>query len=107
MTRGGSTDNVAGVVSKPIKREKPEACKWSSKEVLEWMEKKEISPYLINKLKKDMCDGELLFHLFNDYIKKENIFLQILNESNNNLNLFDLVRFTFELQKLFETAVEL
>jgi hypothetical protein len=81
----------------------PIAVKWSSNEVLNWMNEKSISPYLIKKLK--VCDGELLFHLFNDYNTMPNFFYQqFLNESNsNNLDYIDLARFTLELKKLFQS----
>jgi len=81
----------------------PMAVKWSSNEVLNWMNEKKISPYLIKKLK--ACDGELLFHLYNDYNTMPKFFYQqFLNESNNNnLDYLDLVRFTLELKKLFRS----
>lgn len=86
-----------------LKANEPAAVKWSSNEVLNWMNEKKISPYLIKKL--EVFNGELLFHLFNDYNTMPKFFYQqFLNESNNVLNYVDLVRFTFELKKLFQLS---
>ncbi len=80
----------------------PIAAKWSSNDVLNWMNEKTISTYLIKKLKE--CDGKLLFHLYNDYNTMPQFFYQqFLNESNNNLDYIDLARFTLELKILFSS----
>ena len=96
-------NNSTTLKHKILKANEPAAVKWSSNEVLNWMNEKKISPYLIKKL--EVFNGELLFHLFNDYNTMPKFFYQqFLNESNNVLNYVDLVRFTFELKKLFQLS---
>ncbi len=78
----------------------PIAASWSQTQVLDWMNEKKFSIYLNQKL--DTYNGELLFHLFNIYNKNPEFFYQqISKESNDNVNFFDIVKFTFELEKLF------
>ncbi len=103
-TSSSSNNNNNNVVSKiSMKTEKPKACAWTSKEVLNWMKEKKLSKYLISKHEKEECTGEFLFHLFTDYKNVPQFFYeQLLNESNNNLNYYDLVKFTLELKNLFE-----
>jgi len=98
-----NNNNNGTTLKHSIKANEPAAVKWSSNEVLNWMNEKKISPYLIKKL--EVFNGELLFHLFNDYNTMPKFFYQqFLNESNNVLNYIDLVRFTFELKKLFQSS---
>ena len=48
-------------------------------------------------------NGEILNHLFNFYKKSPEFFYEkILSEANGKLDLFDLIQFTFELEKLFD-----
>jgi hypothetical protein len=83
-----------------INKKFPIAASWSQSQVLDWMNEKKFSIYLNQKL--DTYNGELLFHLFNIYNKNPEFFYQqISKESNDNVNFFDIVKFTFELEKLF------
>jgi hypothetical protein len=103
-TSSSSNINENPIVSKiSIKTEKPKACAWTSKEILNWMREKKLAKYLISKHEKEESTGEFLFHLLNDYNNIPQFFYEkILSESNQNLNYYDLVKFTMELKKLFE-----
>jgi hypothetical protein len=81
--------------------EKPKALAWNSKEINNWLNEKKLNMFLMEKLKN--YNGEILNHLFNFYKKSPEFFYEkILSEANGKLDLFDLIQFTFELEKLFD-----
>jgi len=102
------TKNAASVptitkMNKPISKiEKPKALEWTAKEVSNWINEKKLNLFFMEKLKQ--YNGEILNHLLIFYKKSPEFFYEkILNETNGQLSLFDLIQFTFELEKLFDS----
>ena len=80
--------------------EMPKALEWTSKEIYNWLNEKKLNLFFMEKL--NNFNGEILNHLLNFYKKSPEFFYEkILSEANGKIDLFDLIQFTFELEKLF------
>ena len=71
--------------------------KWSKSEVSDWFREKNIHQNIINILKDS--DGEILYQSYQMYLKAPQFFYDILMKETN--SLIDLLKFTSELEKLF------
>lgn len=102
----------ASNVAKPIKEsssenktekttdEKPKIINWTKSEVQNWLKEKNVHNSIVNSLQDS--DGEILYQSYKMYLKTPQLFYDILmKESNSQLRLIDLLKFTSQLEKLF------
>lgn len=80
---------------------KTEPFNWKNVEVTKWLNEKNFNTNIVTSVKS--FNGELLFYLYKMNSKSLNFFNEKINsESYSPLNLFDLIYFNCELEKLFK-----